>query len=44
MTDIKKGDKVRDGVGRIHTVLDIWDNVLTTDKGHLHISNVMEIV
>ena len=41
--DIRKGNRIRTNYQEWHTIISIWDNVITTDKGYVHISNVMKV-
>ena len=40
---VKAGDRIRTSCQEWHTVVSVWDNVITTDKGYVHVSNVMEV-
>ena len=40
---VKKGDRIRTKYQEWHRVIEVWDNVITTDKGHVHVANVVEV-
>ena len=40
---INKGDTIKTKYQEIHIVIAIWDNVITTNKGYVHISNVVKV-
>lgn len=40
---IKPGDTIKTKYQEVHIVISIWDNVITTNKGYVHVSNVTKV-
>lgn len=41
---MKPGQTIKTTYGRHYTILEIWDNIITTYEGnHIHVSNVVRV-